>query len=72
MMHTHACPTLADQKNHTIKKVKRKNNKPRKLNTYILRLQELKAEIYQHARRRGKLEKTKKAQTEDGHSDASD
>ena len=33
---------LAGQRCHNVKKLKRKNKKPRKLNTYALRLQELK------------------------------
>ena len=52
MMRTPACPTLAGRINHTIKKVRRKNKKPRKLNTYALRLQELKMEMHQRARRK--------------------
>ena len=43
---------LEGQRSHTVKKVKRKNKKPRKLNTYALRLQELKTEMHQRARRK--------------------
>ena len=51
-MRTPACPTLVGRINHTIKKVRRKNEKPRKLNTYALRQQELKMEMHQRARRK--------------------
>ena len=37
---------LASQRSHTVKKLKRKNKKPRKVNTYALRLKELKIEMY--------------------------
>jgi hypothetical protein len=43
---------LAGQRSDTVKKLKRKNKKPRKLNTYALRLQELKMEMHQRARRK--------------------
>ena len=54
MIRTPACPTLAGQINHTIKQVTGKNKQPRKLNTYALRLQELKMEVHQRARRKEK------------------
>ena len=57
MMHTPTCPTLAGQINHTSKKVRRKNKKPRKLNTYALRLQELKMEVHQRAKGKRKTGK---------------
>ena len=43
---------LAGQRSHTVKKLKRKNKKPRKLNTYVLRPEELKMKMYQRARRK--------------------
>ena len=59
MMCTPASPTLACRINHTIKKVRRKNKKPRKFNTYALRQQELKMKMHQRARRKEENWKTR-------------
>ena len=46
---------LAGQRSHTVKKLKRKNEKPRKLNTYALRLQEPIMEMHQRARKKEEI-----------------